>query len=64
MTREIERLLNDHDNIYAQTRTSLEKRLDANVDLMMRRLDELLSSSNQENHSGPKGNSRQATGGF
>ena len=29
MTREIERLLNDHDNTYAHTMTSLEKRLDA-----------------------------------
>ena len=31
MTREIGRLLNDHDNTYAHTMTSLEKRLDANL---------------------------------
>ena len=38
MTREIERLLNDHDSTYAHTMTSLEKRLDAKSDLMMRNL--------------------------
>ena len=43
MTREIERLLNDHDNTYAHTITSLEKRLDAKSDLMMRKLDEILN---------------------
>ena len=32
MTREIERLLNDHDNTYAHTLKSLEKRLDAKPD--------------------------------
>ena len=37
MTREIERLLNDHDITYAHTMTSLEKRLDAKSDLMMRK---------------------------
>ena len=46
MTRENRRLLTDHDNTYAQTMTNLEKRLDAKADLMMRKLDELLSSSN------------------
>ena len=35
--------LNDHDNTYARTVTSLEKRLDAKPDLMMRNLDEILS---------------------
>ena len=39
MTREIERLLNDHDNTYAHTMTRLEKRLDAKSDLMMRKLE-------------------------
>ena len=43
MTREIERLLIDHDNTYAHTMTSLEKRLDAKSDLMMRKLDEILN---------------------
>ena len=38
MTREIERLLNDHDIIYAHTMANLEKRLDAKTDLMMRKL--------------------------
>ena len=46
MTREIERLLNDHDNTYAHTMTSLEKRLDAQSDLMMRKLDKILNGSN------------------
>ena len=64
MTREIERLLNDHDNTYAQTMTKLEKRLDAKADLMMRQLDDLMSSSNQENCSGPRENSWQAADGF
>ena len=36
-SRRQERLLNDHDIPYAHTRTSLEKRLDAKADLMMRR---------------------------
>ena len=39
MTKEIERLLNDHDTNYAHTMTSLEKRLDGKADLMMRKLD-------------------------
>ena len=49
MTREIERLLNDHDATYAHTMTSLEKNLDAEADLMMRKLDEIWSVSNREN---------------
>ena len=48
MTREIERLLNDHDNGYAHTMTSLEKKLYAKSDLMMRKLDEILNGSNRE----------------
>ena len=47
MTREIERLLKDHDNTFAHTMTSLEKRLDAKSDLMMRKLDEILNGSNR-----------------
>ena len=46
MTREIERLLNNHDNTYAHTMTSLEKRLDAKSDLMMRKPDAILNGSN------------------
>ena len=63
MTREIERLLNDHDNTNAHTMTSLEKRLDAKADLMMRKLDEILKGSNQENRCVPMEDSRQATDG-
>ena len=63
MTREMERLLNDHDNTYAHTMTSLEKRLDAKTDLMMRKLDEILSGSNREERSNPKERSRQANDG-
>ena len=48
MKREIDRLLNDHDNTYAHTMTSLEKRFDVKADLMMRKLDEILSSGNRE----------------
>ena len=58
MTREIERLLNDHYNTYAHTITSLEKRLDAKADLMMRKLYEILRGSNRENRSGPIKDSR------
>ena len=50
MTREIKQLLNNNDNAYAHTMTSLEKRLDAKADLMMRKLDEILSGSIRENH--------------
>ena len=57
MTREIERLLNDLDNTYAHTMTSLEKMLDAKTNLMMRKLDELLSSCNLENRHAPRENS-------
>ena len=48
MTREIERLLNDHDKTYAHMMTSLENRLDVKSDLMMRKLDEILNESNRE----------------
>ena len=51
MTREIERLLSDHDNTYAHTMTSLDTRLDAKSDLMMRKLDEILNVSNREERS-------------
>ena len=51
MMLEIERLLNDHDNTYVQTTTTLENRLDNKADLMMRKLGELLSNSNQESRS-------------
>ena len=38
MTREIERLLNDHDSTYARNIINLESRMDAKADLMMRKL--------------------------
>ena len=63
MTREIERLLSDHDNTYAHTITSLEKRLDAKPDLVMRKLDEILNGSNREDRSNPRELSRQANDG-
>ena len=63
MTREIERLLNDHDNTYAHTMTSLEKRLDAKSDLMMRKLDEILNGSNREELFNPRERFRQANDG-
>ena len=63
MTREIERLLNNHDNTYAYTMTSLEKRLDVKSDLMMRKLDEILNGSNREGRSAPRERSRQANDG-
>ena len=63
MTREIERLLNDHDNTYAHKMTSLEKRLDVKSDLMMRKLDEILNRSNREERSAPRERSRQANDG-
>ena len=63
MTREIERLLNGIDNTYAHTMTSLEKRLDAKYDLMMRKLDEILGGSNREERSNPKKCSHQANDG-
>ena len=62
-TGEIEGLLNDHDNSYAHTMTNLEKRLDAKADLIMRKLDEILSNSNRENRPAPMEDSRQATDG-
>ena len=63
MTREIERLLNDHDNTYAHTMTSLEKKLDAKSDLMMRKLDAILNGSNWEERSNPRERSRHANDG-
>ena len=63
MTGEIERLLNDHDNAYAHTMTSLKKRLDAKTELRMRKLDEILRGSNQENRSDPIEDSRKETDG-
>ena len=63
ITREIKRLMNDHDNTYAHTMTSLETRLDAKSDLMMRKLDEILSGSNREECSAPRERSRQANDG-
>ena len=63
MTRETERLLNDHGSTYAHTMTSLEKRLEAKADIMMRKHDEILKCSNQENCCGPMEDSLQATNG-
>ena len=63
MTREIERLLNDHDNTYAHTMTSLEKMLDAKSDLMMRKFDAILNGSNWEERSNPRERSRHANDG-
>ena len=63
MTREIERLLNDHDNTYAQTMTGLEKRLDAKSDLMMRKLDAILNGSSWQEHSNSRERSRHANVG-
>ena len=63
MTRIIERLLKDHDNTNAHTMTSLEKRLDAKSDLMMRKLEEFLNGSNLEELSAPRERSRQANDG-
>ena len=63
MTREIERLLNDHDSTYAHTMTSLEKRLDAKSDLMMRELDAILNGSNWQERSNPRERSRHANDG-
>ena len=63
MTRKIERLLSDHDDTYAHTITSHEKRLDDKSDLMMRKLDEILNGSNWEKRPSPREDSRQATDG-
>ena len=63
MTREIERLLNDHDCTYAHTMTSLEKRLDAKSDLMMRNLDAILNGSNWQERSNQRERSRHANDG-
>ena len=63
MTSEIEQLLNDHDITYAHTMTSLEERLDAKSDLMMRKLDEILNGSNREERSNPRSRTGQANDG-
>ena len=63
ITGEIERLLNDHDNTYAHTMTSLKKRLEAKTNLRMRKLDEILRGSNRENRSNPMEDSRKETDG-
>ena len=63
MTREIEQLLNDHVNTYAQTMTSLERRLVVKSNLMMRKLDEILNGSNLEERSNPRERTRQANDG-
>ena len=59
----IEPLLNDLDNTYAHTMTSLEKKLDAKSDLMMRKLEEILNGSNREERPAPREDSRQANDG-
>ena len=43
--------------------TSLERRLDAEADLMMRKLDEILSRGTRENRHAPTEDSRQTTDG-
>ena len=63
MTREIERLLNDHDNTYAHTMTSLEKRLDAEANLMTLKLVEILSNDNREDRRAPTDDSRNTNHG-
>ena len=63
MTRKIERLLINHDNNYAQTMTSLYKRLDGKADLIIGKLEESLSGSSRDNRSGQKNDPRQTTVG-
>ena len=63
MTKEIERLLKNHDSTYAHTMTSLEKRLDAKSDLMMRKLDAILNGSNWQERSNQRERSRHANAG-
>ena len=63
MTREIQRMLKDHDNNYAHTMTSLEKRMDAKSDLMMPKLAEILNGGNRDERSAPRERSRQANDG-
>ena len=63
MSREIERLLNDHDSTYAHTMNSLEKRLDAKSDLMMRKLDAILNGNSLQERSNPRQRSRHANDG-
>ena len=60
MSREIERLLNDHDNTYAHTMTSLENWLDAKSDVIMRKLDEILHGGKRQERSALRERSRQA----
>ena len=60
MTQESERLLKDHKRTNARKLTNLESRLDAQADLMMRKLDELLTSNNQDNRS----DTSESTNGF
>ena len=61
--RDIERLLNDHDNTYAHRMTSMEKKLEAKSDLMMRTFDEILNGSNSEKRPASMEDSRLATDG-
>ena len=61
VAREIERLLNDHDDTYAHMMPSLEKRLDAKSDLMMRKLDEISNGRNREKRPLPREDSRHST---
>ena len=63
MAREIERLLKDHDDTYAHTMTSLEKRLDTKSDLMIRKLDEVLNGNHREERPSPRKDSGEATDG-
>ena len=46
-------------NTYAHTMTSLEKKLDARSDLMMRKLDVIINGRNREERSNPKEHLRQ-----
>ena len=46
-----------------RTMNSLERKLDAKADLMMRKLDEILSSGKRENSHAPTDDSRQTTDG-
>ena len=61
MTREVEQFLNDNDYTFAHMTTSLEKSLVTKADLMLWKLDDILSGSNREKHSDPIEDSRQVT---
>ena len=50
-------------NTYADTMTSLEKRLDAKSDLLMQKLDEILNVSRREERYNPREHSSQANDG-